>query len=79
MSSSVSLVISLSLCVVIFGGMQMFKAEIASNEWKTIGGGFLGSWLFVFALTVSMLCYIQYMDTVPPFSLLSDTLERILY
>jgi len=51
MSSSLSLVISLSLCVVIFGGMQMFKAEIVSNEWKTIAGGFLGSWLFIFSLT----------------------------
>ncbi|XP_067930217.1 keratinocyte-associated protein 2-like [Watersipora subatra] len=50
-ASSVSLVISLSLCVLIFGAMQMFKTEIAANEWRTIGGGFIGSWLFIFCLT----------------------------
>ncbi|KAF6023010.1 KRTCAP2 [Bugula neritina] len=50
-SSSISLVISLSLCILIFGGMQMFKSNIASTEWKTVAGGFVGSWFFVFSLT----------------------------
>jgi len=54
-SSSISLVISLSLCILIFGGMQMFKSNIASTEWKTVAGGFVGSWFFVFSLTVSFL------------------------
>lgn len=54
--SAVSLVLSLLMWVLIFGGMQMYKSEFASGEWKTIVGGFLGSWLFIFGLTVSILC-----------------------
>ena len=31
----------------------MFKTNLASSEWMTILGGFIGSQLFVFLLTVS--------------------------
>ncbi|XP_019638605.1 PREDICTED: keratinocyte-associated protein 2-like isoform X2 [Branchiostoma belcheri] len=33
--------------------MQMYKVQLASKEWMTILGGFLGSNLFIFVLTAT--------------------------
>merc|ERR1711894_792379 len=42
---------SSTLTVIIFASMQMFKQNLASSEWMTILGGFVGAQLFVFLLT----------------------------
>lgn len=42
-----------------FAGMQMFKTNLAASEWMTILGGFIGSQLFVFLLTVSFTKLLQ--------------------
>ena len=41
------------LCLITFAGMQLFKTQLGSGKMMTIFGGFLGSQVFVFALTVS--------------------------
>nr|CAB3260088.1 keratinocyte-associated protein 2-like [Phallusia mammillata] len=46
-----SAVVSLILSLLVFSGMQLFKAQLASSEGLTILGGFLGSLLFLFLLT----------------------------
>merc|ERR1712087_359794 len=46
-----SFILSITLTMVVFAGMQLYKAPLASSEWGTILGGFLGSQLFVFLLT----------------------------
>nr|XP_006007331.1 PREDICTED: keratinocyte-associated protein 2 [Latimeria chalumnae] len=46
-----SLVLSSLLSLLLFAGMQMYSKQLASTEWFTILGGFLGSVLFVFLLT----------------------------
>ena len=48
-----SFVFAALLTVLTFAGMQMFKNNLASSEWMTILGGFIGSQLFIFLLTVS--------------------------
>ncbi|XP_033750648.1 keratinocyte-associated protein 2-like [Pecten maximus] len=50
-SSSVSCVLSLTLGLGLFAGMQMFKQQLAATEYMTVIGGFIGSWFFVFLLT----------------------------
>ncbi|XP_069137158.1 keratinocyte-associated protein 2-like [Argopecten irradians] len=50
-SSSVSSVLSLTLGLGLFAGMQMFKQQLAATEYMTVIGGFIGSWFFVFLLT----------------------------
>ncbi|XP_072031541.1 dolichyl-diphosphooligosaccharide--protein glycosyltransferase subunit KCP2-like [Amphiura filiformis] len=50
-SSTISLLLSATLAVVTFAGMQMFHTQLASTEWMTILGGFIGSLLFIFILT----------------------------
>ncbi|ESN99002.1 hypothetical protein HELRODRAFT_162477 [Helobdella robusta] len=50
-STSTSLLISATLGVLVFAGMQMYKSQLASNEWMTIFGGALGSVLFCLILT----------------------------
>ncbi|XP_011185628.1 protein KRTCAP2 homolog [Zeugodacus cucurbitae] len=50
-SNLVSTVISLILSLVIFGTMRFYSSWITATQMNTIVGGFVGSWLFVFALT----------------------------
>ncbi|OWF46229.1 keratinocyte-associated protein 2-like [Mizuhopecten yessoensis] len=50
-SNSVSCVLSFTLGLGLFAGMQMFKQQLASTEYMTVIGGFIGSFLFVFLLT----------------------------
>lgn len=52
-NTGTSLVLSSLLSVLVFAGMQMFSKQLASTEWLTILGGFLGSVLFICSLTVS--------------------------
>lgn len=52
-NTGTSLVLSSLLSVLVFAGMQMFNKQLASTEWLTILGGFLGSVLFICSLTVS--------------------------
>lgn len=52
-SSSTSFLLSSTLAVLLFAGMQLYKVQLASHEWTTILGGFLGSLLFCLILTVS--------------------------
>lgn len=61
--SYTSFLFATTLTVLTFAGMQMFKTNLASSEWMTILGGFIGSQLFVFLLTVSFtfLRYFNYM------------------
>jgi signal transduction histidine kinase len=51
LSTSASAVVSLTLSAMLFAGMQYFKVQLASSEWLTILGGFLGSVLFTLLLT----------------------------
>jgi uncharacterized integral membrane protein len=46
-----SFFLSSTLAVLLFAGMQMYKHQLASHEWMTIFGGFLGSILFCLILT----------------------------
>jgi len=48
-----SFLLSTTLAVLLFAGMQLYKVYLASHEWTTIVGGFLGSLLFCLILTVS--------------------------
>ncbi|GFQ84793.1 protein KRTCAP2 homolog [Trichonephila clavata] len=50
-SSGTSCLISTSLFVVLFSGMQVYRWQLASSQLMTVLGGFLGSFLFMFALT----------------------------
>ena len=47
-----SLVCSVALSVLTFAAMQMFSEQLADSQLGTIGGGFVGSLLFCFILTV---------------------------
>ncbi|XP_013379489.1 keratinocyte-associated protein 2 [Lingula anatina] len=50
-SSGLSFLMSTAVTILIFGGMQLYKSQLASKEWMTILGGFIGSCLFIFLLT----------------------------
>ncbi|KAG4065965.1 hypothetical protein HA402_006683 [Bradysia odoriphaga] len=50
-SSGVSLALSSIFSVLLFSAMQMYRPFFAATQINTIIGGFLGSWLFVLALT----------------------------
>ncbi|XP_071845430.1 protein KRTCAP2 homolog isoform X2 [Apostichopus japonicus] len=50
-SSSVSFILSSLLVVTVFAAMQLFQKELASSQWLTILGGFLGADIFIFSLT----------------------------
>lgn len=52
-SSGVSLVLSSILAVILFSTMQIYRPWLASAQLNTILGGYIGSWLFIFTLTVS--------------------------
>merc|ERR1712212_1007503 len=49
--TSVSCVVSSILCLITFAGMQLFKTQLGATKVMTILGGFLGSVLFILALT----------------------------
>lgn len=51
-STTVSLVLSSVFAVMLFSTMQLYRPWFASTQWNTILGGYIGSWLFVLALTV---------------------------
>ena len=53
-----SAAVSLLLSVLLFALLQIFKADIASKEYFTIAGGFVGSLLFITLLTVSFLTHL---------------------
>ncbi|KAI0224151.1 Keratinocyte-associated protein 2 [Lamellibrachia satsuma] len=50
-SNSMSFLLSTTLTVLLFAGMQLYQTQLASKEWLTILGGFLGSILFIFIIT----------------------------
>merc|ERR1711976_795051 len=50
-SSGVSFLLSTTLSVLLFAGMQLYKQQLAAQEYMTIIGGFLGSILFILVLT----------------------------
>ncbi|XP_028399159.1 keratinocyte-associated protein 2-like [Dendronephthya gigantea] len=49
--TSTSCVFSAMLAVLTSAAMMAFKSQLASKEWMTILGGFLGSQFFIFLLT----------------------------
>merc|ERR1712126_182303 len=49
--TSVSCVVSSIMCLITFAGMQLFKTQLGASKMMTILGGFLGSILFILALT----------------------------
>ncbi|XP_041366209.1 keratinocyte-associated protein 2-like isoform X2 [Gigantopelta aegis] len=51
LSSGPSFVVSATLTISIFAGMQMFKHQLASTEYLTVLGGFIGSLFFIMLLT----------------------------
>ncbi|KAH9492364.1 Keratinocyte-associated protein 2 [Bulinus truncatus] len=51
LSTPVSALTSLVLSIIVFALMQIFKSDIASKEYYTIAGGFVGSLLFILLLT----------------------------
>ena len=51
--TSYSLVSSVALSVLTFAAMQVFKDQLSTEGGMTILGGFVGSWIFVFLVTVS--------------------------
>ncbi|XP_069796462.1 keratinocyte-associated protein 2 [Narcine bancroftii] len=50
-STGSSLLLSSLITLLLFTGMQMYSRQLASSEWLTILGGFLGSILFIISLT----------------------------
>jgi hypothetical protein len=48
-----SLMLSSTLSVLLFAGMQMYRQQLAAQEGMTVVGGFIGSILFILVLTVS--------------------------
>ncbi|XP_059158428.1 keratinocyte-associated protein 2-like [Physella acuta] len=51
LSTAPSAAVSLLVSILVFALMQIFKADIASKEYFTIAGGFIGSILFITLLT----------------------------
>jgi len=49
--NGVSFLLSSTMSVILFAGMQMYRQQLASQEYLTIVGGFLGSILFILVLT----------------------------
>jgi hypothetical protein len=45
--------LSTTLMVLCFAGMQMFRQQLGGAEYMTIVGGFIGSIVFILVLTVS--------------------------
>jgi hypothetical protein len=57
--TSTSCFFSATLAVLTLAAMMAFKSQLASKEWMTILGGFLGSQFFVFMVTVSSFRYFR--------------------
>lgn len=51
-STSTSFMLSSTFGVLLFAAMQIYRQSIASTEYLTIVGGFLGHILFILLLTV---------------------------
>ncbi|KAK0057724.1 keratinocyte-associated protein 2-like isoform X1 [Biomphalaria pfeifferi] len=51
LSTTMSALTSLVLSIIVFALMQIFKSDLASKEYFTIAGGFVGSILFILLLT----------------------------
>lgn len=51
MSSGTSCLLSLSLFVLLFAAMQVYRAHLVASQLMTIVGGYLGSLLFILILT----------------------------
>ncbi|XP_064609844.1 keratinocyte-associated protein 2-like [Liolophura sinensis] len=49
--SGISALISSTLTILLFAAMQMFRHQLASTEYLTVAGGFIGSLLFILMLT----------------------------
>lgn len=52
-STGTSFVLSSLISVLLFSAMQIYKPWLGSTQLNTILGGYLGSVLFIFVLTVS--------------------------
>ncbi|XP_060572311.1 keratinocyte-associated protein 2-like [Ruditapes philippinarum] len=50
-STGASLMLSTTLMVLCFAGMQMFRQQLGGAEYMTIVGGFIGSIVFILVLT----------------------------
>ncbi|XP_046828509.1 protein KRTCAP2 homolog isoform X2 [Vespa crabro] len=50
-TSGISFLLSSILTVLLFSGMQMYRAWLTSSQLHTILGGYIGSLLFLFVLT----------------------------
>ncbi|XP_032662556.1 protein KRTCAP2 homolog [Odontomachus brunneus] len=50
-NSGISFVLSSILTVLLFSGMQMYKAWLSSSQLGTVLGGYIGSLLFICTLT----------------------------
>ncbi|XP_074649995.1 dolichyl-diphosphooligosaccharide--protein glycosyltransferase subunit KCP2-like [Tubulanus polymorphus] len=50
-STTTSFLLSATISILLFAGMQMYRQQLASKQYLTILGGFLGSNLFIFLLT----------------------------
>lgn len=53
-TSGTSSLLSICLFILLFAIMQVYKTHIASTQLMTVVGGYLGSVLFILALTVSL-------------------------
>ena len=49
-----SCVSAVALAVLTFAAMQVFRDELGTEGKMTILGGFVGSWFFIFLLTVGL-------------------------
>ena len=52
--TNVSCTASLTMAVVLLAMQQIFRHNFAGNQYMTIAGGFVGSLIFMFLLTVSL-------------------------
>ncbi|KAI4482327.1 hypothetical protein M0804_008878 [Polistes exclamans] len=50
-TSGISFILSSIITVLLFSGMQMYRAWLTSSQLHTILGGYIGSLLFLFVLT----------------------------
>ncbi|XP_014606896.1 protein KRTCAP2 homolog [Polistes fuscatus] len=50
-TSGISFILSSIITVLLFSGMQMYRAWLTSSQLHTILGGYVGSLLFLFVLT----------------------------